>query len=133
MRTDIFMDAFGGTRKRYSIASARAAWSASGRGGLKMCSVCRDLPPPGTRLIDTITSRKLCPECMQRKGRVTKTCETHREYNNAHQRAEYADQREKGLCVWGRCPVETEKVLCEKHEAKMAAYKAKKSGMRWAA
>jgi len=106
----------------------------------KMCSVCRDLTAAYHKAYrhDHI-ARKLCPECVQAKGRVTKTCETHRKYNNAFLQKVRDEQHEKGLCRWGRCSETAEGWYCDKHTAKCAEYyakrvrRARRTGVRWAA
>ena len=92
----------------------------------KMCQPCRDLTAAihqAWRLDHK--ARKLCTECIQKKGSRGIRCDYHLDYDNElHQRI-YADQRAKGLCGFGRCKTESESSLCEVHAELKRAYCAK--------
>ena len=116
MRTDIFLDAFGGTRKRTRTCT-RCGSRNSNADAYDWCKVCRELGAMRTRAYrrDHI-GRKLCPHCIEKKGRATKTCEYHRKYVNAWMDNMRSEQRAAGLCAWGRCPEATDDTwFCQTH------------------
>jgi hypothetical protein len=105
----------------------------------KYCEPCRDLTAAWHKAYrhDHI-ARKLCSECVQKKGRQTIKCELHRKYHNDFYRQKNAEQRAKGLCTWGgACQNPSDGWYCDEHRAKQAEYgrrrAARLSRRRWAA
>lgn len=62
-------------------------------------------------------ARKLCTECVQKKGKETILCEVHRKYRKDWFQAFYQARRAAGRCVYGACEELCETALCETHAA----------------
>ena len=64
--------------------------------------------------------KKLCQACVEKwdRGSISR-CTHHLAADNAYQQERIADQREKGLCAYGRCQTATDgEWYCAEHAAK---------------
>lgn len=104
----------------------------------KMCEPCRDITAAWHQAyrLDH-KARKLCPDCVQKKGKQTITCEYHRKYYSDWAVKYRAEKRAKGLCAYSGCPAVSDTYLCETHSTEDAARReARRSRLgrrRWAA
>lgn len=105
----------------------------------KYCGPCRDICSAWLKAYrDDHIARKLCPHCVQKKGKPYQMCDYHNDYHNELQRRIYAERKAKGLCVWtGKCKnAVADGTLCEEHKEKERSYRekaARKQSRRWAA
>jgi hypothetical protein len=98
----------------------------------KYCGPCRDLTAAWHQAyrLDHI-ARKICTECLVKRDKQSmRRCDRHLKMDVQYHMKQYADQRAKGLCAWGRCQNASESALCEEHLEKQRAYYARSQARR---
>lgn len=92
------------------------------------CGFCRRIERiRNTKWREAQLEAGLCYTCLEKQDRSSRyRCKHHLEYDNEFHKAQYADQRKRGLCAYARCQTKSTRFYCDKHAEEQYAQRDKR-------